>query len=109
MQCSHNVPFKCANNSLTKVQHMKTDAETVHLTYPYSRNDCYEERKKRQKPGTIVEVSGKEESTLTTQSRSYQGEGALLEQDCYPERLSQRGDALRREKQKDRVKGQLFC
>lgn len=52
------------------VQHMKTDAGTAYLTYPYSRNNCWEERKKRQKAGIIVEGSVKEESTLTAQSRA---------------------------------------
>lgn len=56
-----------------------------------------------------MEGSGKEESTLTAQSRAPRHGGALLEQYCYPERPCQHGDALGREKQKGRVKGLLFC
>lgn len=56
-----------------------------------------------------MEGSEEEESTLTDQSRALRRGRALLEQYCYPERPSQHGDALEREKQKDRVKGLVFC
>lgn len=108
MQCGHGVPSKCTNNSPFSPAYEDRCRNSV----PYL--SLFKEQllgRKEEKAESRNHCGGVSEGGeyIDSPEQGPQCGGALLEKCCYPKGLSQHGDALRREKQKGRVKGLLFC